>query len=180
MEDCRLGSPDTANLPEVDAGLSSRPAQARSRLVARRGERVVIQCTLDALEQAQMGARLLGRTSLGARHHLPRQHLAQPSTRATLPLRRRVQDTCTRSGVDTPSAGEEQSSCSLERQADGEEQRYLYNIEMYKILRNRIVNTGTRRESSVSKDECHKVPWQLEHMLRGRTPSLKRGFPCLA
>lgn len=35
LEDCWLRSPDTANLPEVDAGLASRPAQAHSRLVVR-------------------------------------------------------------------------------------------------------------------------------------------------
>lgn len=127
-----------------------------------------------------MGARLLGRTSLGAEHHLLQQHLAQSSTWAALPFRRGAQATCVRSGADTLSAGEEQSFHSFERRADGKEHRYLYNIEMYKILRNRIVNTGTRRESSVSKDECHKVHWQLEHMFGGRTQCFRRGFPCLA
>lgn len=73
-----------------------------------------------------------------------------------MPLQRRVQDTCTRSGVDLRSAREEQSFYSFERRADGKEHRYLYNIEMYKILRNRIVNTGTQRELCF-KDECHKV-----------------------
>lgn len=92
-----------------------------------------------------MGARLLGRTSLGAEHHLLRQRLAQSSTRAALPFRRRAQTTCVRSGAGTLSAGEEQSFYSFERRADGKEHGYLYNIEMYKILRNRIVNTGTGR-----------------------------------
>lgn len=83
MEDCRLGSSDTANLPEVEQG--QLPGLLKHIAVLLRGEGVILQCTLDALEQAQMGARLLGRTSLGAGHHLPRQHLAQPSTRAALP-----------------------------------------------------------------------------------------------
>lgn len=67
---------------------------------------------------------------------------------------------------------------AFQNSANRKEYIYIYVILKYIKYLEIQLSTQGNGESSVSQDEYHKVPWQLEQMFVGRTQGFKReGFP---